>query len=227
MFIEVPLDQVDVTCIRPSARCVSPGRTTCTNSCGGQSPRPSTRSIGLAGKLRFPGNINPLAMRRGGLTSEVGRRKVEVGRGKAEVGRGKGEVGRWEGGSGKRNGVGSSLDLRCTISPQPANLRHQRPAAIRSKGSRRRPETIRFRSSFALPPADGFWEKRGFAGLRVIGQLSNTYIVCEAAAGLSALSISMPPTSAFSSSSSAAAGRWPPRRSSFPKPWTWGSGRRK
>ena len=28
------------------------------------------------------------------------------------------------------------------------------------------------------------WEKRGFAGLRVIGQLHNTYILCEAEEGL-------------------------------------------
>jgi DNA mismatch repair protein MutL len=44
-------------------------------------------------------------------------------------------------------------------------------------------------SSFQLPASSSrlqteIWEKRGFAGLRVIGQLHNTYILCEAEDGL-------------------------------------------
>ncbi len=44
-------------------------------------------------------------------------------------------------------------------------------------------------SSFQLPAFNRqlqteIWEKRGFAGLRVIGQLHNTYILCEAEDGL-------------------------------------------
>ena len=43
--------------------------------------------------------------------------------------------------------------------------------------------------SFQLPASSSstqteIWEKRGFAGLRVIGQLHNTYILCEAEDGL-------------------------------------------
>jgi DNA mismatch repair protein MutL len=45
-------------------------------------------------------------------------------------------------------------------------------------------------SAFSLQPGPShrlqteIWEKRGFAGLRVIGQLHNTYILCEAEDGL-------------------------------------------
>ena len=45
-------------------------------------------------------------------------------------------------------------------------------------------------SAFSLQPGPShrlqteIWEKRGFAGLRVIGQLHNTYILCEAQDGL-------------------------------------------
>jgi DNA mismatch repair protein MutL len=70
--------------------------------------------------------------------------------------------------------VGSSIDLRGKV-PLP-----QEPEV---SGDEPRP------SSFQLPASSShlqteIWEKRGFAGLRVIGQLHNTYILCEAEDGL-------------------------------------------
>jgi DNA mismatch repair protein MutL len=52
------------------------------------------------------------------------------------------------------------------------------------------PEEVEIRpSAFSLQPPTtrlqtDLWEKRGFAGMRVIGQLRDTYIVCEAEDGL-------------------------------------------
>ena len=75
---------------------------------------------------------------------------------------------------GQDVGEASSLDLRGTMPLL------QEPEV--SGGELRPP-------SFQLPAPSSrdqteIWEKRGFAGLRVIGQLHNTYILCEAEDGL-------------------------------------------
>ena len=76
---------------------------------------------------------------------------------------------------GQDVGEASSLDADRGRMPLPQILKESR---------------IPYPASRIQPPASSsitqteIWEKRGFAGLRVIGQLHNTYILCEAEDGL-------------------------------------------
>jgi len=78
-------------------------------------------------------------------------------------------------------GVGSSLDDRGGT-PLPQNSGE---SSIQYPVS-----SIQYPASSPPPQASGFsaqadlWEKRGFSGMRVIGQLRDTYIICEAEDGL-------------------------------------------
>jgi DNA mismatch repair protein MutL len=80
-------------------------------------------------------------------------------------------------------GEASSLDHRGKMPlPQPAE-----DAGVSSSPS---PSAFSLQPSASLPQPSAFrlqteiWEQRGFAGMRVIGQLHDTYIVCEAGDGL-------------------------------------------
>ena len=67
----------------------------------------------------------------------------------------------------------------------PASISRHDAAPTGAGGLRRRAEASQLpASSFSSQPQTEIWEKRGFAGLRVIGQLHNTYILCEAEDGL-------------------------------------------
>jgi len=82
---------------------------------------------------------------------------------------------------GEGVGEASSLDLRGKM-PLPPGMKE--PLQGMQEPS------IPYPASRIQPPASSsstqteIWEKRGFAGLRVIGQLHNTYILCEAEDGL-------------------------------------------
>jgi DNA mismatch repair protein MutL len=71
-------------------------------------------------------------------------------------------------------GEASSLDLRGTM---------PLPLEPEISGGEPRPPSFQLPASSSSTQTE-IWEKRGFAGLRVIGQLHNTYILCEAEDGL-------------------------------------------
>ena len=75
---------------------------------------------------------------------------------------------------GQDVGEASSLDLRGTMPLL------QEPEV---SGDEPRPPSFQLPASSSRAQTE-IWEKRGFAGLRVIGQLHNTYILCEAEDGL-------------------------------------------
>jgi DNA mismatch repair protein MutL len=75
---------------------------------------------------------------------------------------------------GQDVGEASSLDLRGTM-PLPLELE--------ISGGEPRPPSFQL-PAYSSRDQTEIWEKRGFAGLRVIGQLHNTYILCEAEDGL-------------------------------------------
>ena len=80
---------------------------------------------------------------------------------------------------GQGVGEASSLDLRGTMPLPPGMkgpLQGMNEPSIQPPASSLQPPTTRLQTEI--------WEKRGFAGLRVIGQLHNTYILCEAEDGL-------------------------------------------
>jgi len=80
---------------------------------------------------------------------------------------------------GEGVGEASSLDLRGTMPLPPGMkgpLQGMNEPSIQPPASSLQPPTTRLQTEI--------WEKRGFAGLRVIGQLHNTYILCEAEDGL-------------------------------------------
>ena len=70
-------------------------------------------------------------------------------------------------------GEASSLDERRSETPLPQN---DAPPRLQPLTSNLQPLATRLQSEI--------WEKRGFAGMRVIGQLHDTYILCEAEDGL-------------------------------------------
>ena len=80
---------------------------------------------------------------------------------------------------GEGVGEASSLDLRGKMPLPPGmkeTLQGMQEPSIQPPASSLQPPTARLQTEI--------WEKRGFAGLRVIGQLHNTYILCEAEDGL-------------------------------------------
>ena len=80
---------------------------------------------------------------------------------------------------GQDVGEASSLDLRGKKPLPPGmkeTLQGMQEPSIQPPASSLQPSTARLQTEI--------WEKRGFAGLRVIGQLHNTYILCEAEDGL-------------------------------------------
>jgi DNA mismatch repair protein MutL len=122
---------------------------------------------------------------------ETAREAGEIAEGRIEFGRRKGEDRSWkaEGGSENSEGGGreaefggrswkemvgeaSSLDHRGRMPlPQFPEEGDIQPSAFSLQ-----PPTTRLQTDL--------WEKRGFAGMRVIGQLHRTYIICEADDGL-------------------------------------------
>jgi DNA mismatch repair protein MutL len=110
---------------------------------------------------------------------EIERQKDVVAEGGVEFG-----IRRGEGGSANREGGGRGwnefagkdpgLDSRGGT-PLPQNSGE---SSIQHPVSRIPPQASSFSAQTDL------WEKRGFAGMRVIGQLRDTYIICEAEDGL-------------------------------------------
>jgi DNA mismatch repair protein MutL len=135
---------------------------------------------------------------------EFGRRNAEVGKDKLEFGRRNSEGGKERLEFGRRNGEGGKeklefgswkpeigfkkaevrsrtyssnddihlglLDESTTRNAQPAT-RHAQPATRAAQPETRLTQTT-------------IWQKKRFGDMRIIGQLHNTYIVCEADAGL-------------------------------------------
>jgi DNA mismatch repair protein MutL len=106
---------------------------------------------------------------------EVGGRKGEGGRGRAEGGRRKEEEGSWK----------AEDDRGGTPLPQfPEEVGIQHPASsIQHPLTSLRPSAFSLQLSASSLQTD-IWESNGFARMRVIGQLHDTYIVCEAEDGL-------------------------------------------
>ena len=80
---------------------------------------------------------------------------------------------------GEGVGEASSLDLRGKMPLPPGmkeTLQGMQGPSLQPPASSLQPQSARLQTEI--------WEKRGFAGLRVIGQLHNTYILCEAEDGL-------------------------------------------
>ena len=131
------------------------------------------------GKESFGGRLE-FGVRR----AEDGIRKVEVGRWKWEGGSEKAEAGRRDWGENRKEAI-SPEDRGWKPLPQEeppaAGMDRETVKAVSFGGLR--PPSFQPPASSSITQTE-IWEKRGFAGLRVIGQLHNTYILCEAEDGL-------------------------------------------
>jgi DNA mismatch repair protein MutL len=188
LSISVPFDQVDVN-VHPAKSEVRFARPNEVHEAVRQAvaqtlydiDRPAWKPVGYLETPREPGEVAEGRI-------EFGRRKGEGGSWKAEGGRRRGEeVGAGSGSwsqivgeapgrrsQGSFGGVGSSLDDRGgTPLPQVHEKAILPPSAFRLPPS-----------SPSLSSQSDLWETRGFAGMRVIGQLHDTYIVCEARDGM-------------------------------------------
>jgi DNA mismatch repair protein MutL len=188
LSIQVPFDQVDVN-VHPAKSEVRFARPNDVHEAVRRAvaqtlydvDRPAWKPVGYQETPREPGEVAE------GMI-EFGRRKGEGGSWKAEGGRRRGEeveagtrswsqiVGEAPGrrSQGSFGGVGSSLDCR-----------GETPLPQVSQGAVVRHPASGFQEpALGRPAQSDLWERRGFAGLRVIGQLHDTYIICEARDGM-------------------------------------------
>jgi len=200
LFIRIPFDQVDVN-VHPTKTEVRFARSNGVYEAVRRAVAQTVYDVDRPGFRQKTPETNQVrdGKENFGESLEFGGRRGEGGRGKGEGGRGKGEGGSGKWGkdmgevfssedrgwkplpqvepSERGEGVGeaSSLDLRGKM-PLP----QEEPEA---SGGEQRPPSFQLPASSSSTQTE-IWEKRGFAGLRVIGQLHNTYILCEAEDGL-------------------------------------------
>ena len=192
LFIRIPCDQVDVN-VHPTKTEVRFARSNGVYEAVRRAVAQTIYDVDRPGFRQKTPETNQVrdGKENFGDRLEFGGRRGEGGSGKWEGGRGKwgkdmGEVfGPEDRGwkplpqlepSERGEGVGeaSSLDLRGTMPLL------QEPEV---SGDEPRPPSFQLPASSSRAQTE-IWEKRGFAGLRVIGQLHNTYILCEAEDGL-------------------------------------------
>jgi len=213
LFIRIPFDQVDVN-VHPTKTEVRFARSNGVYEAVRRAVAQTVYDVDRPGFRQKTPETNQVrdGKENFGESLEFGGRKGEGGSGKWEGGSGKGEVGRGKWGKdmgeafspedrgwsrlrhsspgcdgreplpqdepparGQDVGEASSLDLRGKM-PLP----QEEPEA---SGGVQRPPSFQLPASSSSTQTE-IWEKRGFAGLRVIGQLHNTYILCEAEDGL-------------------------------------------
>ena len=182
LFIRIPFDQVDVN-VHPTKTEVrfarSNGVYEAVRRAVAQTvydvDQPSWKPVGFQETLRQEGLVAEGRIEFGSGNSEGGVRKVEGGR------RDWGEI-RKEAISPEDRGwkplpqeelPAAGIDGEAVKAVSICKLR---PPSLQPPASSLQPSTARTQTEI--------WEKRGFAGLRVIGQLHNTYILCEAEDGL-------------------------------------------
>jgi DNA mismatch repair protein MutL len=174
LLLEVPYDQVDVN-VHPAKNEVRFARPNDVHELIRRAvaqtlydvDQPSWKPVGFPAIMRKEDGV---AEER----EEFGRRDSEGGRGKAEGAE-----------EAAVQDPASRIPHPVPIVGEASSLDH-RGGTIPSQS----PEEVEIRpSAFSLQPPTtrlqtDLWEKRGFAGMRVIGQLRDTYIVCEAEDGL-------------------------------------------
>ena len=185
LFIRIPFDQVDVN-VHPTKTEVRFARSNGVYEAVRRAVAQTVYDVDQPGFRQKTPETNQVSdgkenfgdrLEFGGRRAEGGIQKGEGGSGRGEGGSGKVEVGRWDSESGRlfRNeneGIKSALDFRGKMPLSPG----MQGPSIQPPASSLQPSTARLQVEI--------WEKRGFAGLRVIGQLHNTYILCEAEDGL-------------------------------------------
>ena len=177
LFIRIPFDQVDVN-VHPTKTEVRFARSNGVYEAVRRAVAQTVYDVdhpGFRQKTPETNQVRDGKENYGGVR-EFGGRRAEGGIRKGEGGREEGR-GRWDSESGRlfRNeneGIKSALDDRGMMPLSPG----MQGPSIQPPASSLQPSTARLQTVI--------WEKRGFAGLRVIGQLHNTYILCEADDGL-------------------------------------------
>ncbi len=184
LFISVPCDQVDVN-VHPAKSEVRFARPNDVHELVRRAVAQTLYDVDQPSWK--PAGFQEIERQKGGVAEgplEFGRRKGEGGSWKEEVGRGKGEEGseNSEGGGRKAEfggrrwneivGEASSLDHRGRMPLPP----FPEEGDIQPSAFSLQPPATRLQADI--------WARRGFAGMRVIGQLHATYIICEAEDGL-------------------------------------------
>jgi DNA mismatch repair protein MutL len=154
LLLKVPFDQVDVN-VHPAKNEVRFARP---NSVHELIRRAVAQTLYDVDRPSWKPIASQEAVRDGGMVAEG---RLEFGSGKEEEGSGESRI----------QHPTSSIEHPPSSIPHPAS-------SIEDRGSR-----IEHRASSHRLQVD-IWEKRGFAGMRIIGQLHDTYILCEAPDGL-------------------------------------------
>ena len=187
IFISVPFDEVDVN-VHPTKNEVRFARQNDVHEAVRRTvaqtlyevDRPGWGNARSSGNEEFrqQGRVSETKGKEfGSRNAEVGKEALEFGMRNAEVGKKRIEFGRLNSKFGKKK-----VEERNSEWERIADFQHQ-TSNIEHPVSTTEP-TIRDSHPASRTAQAPIWQKKRFGGMRVIGQLHNTYIVCEAEAGL-------------------------------------------
>ena len=103
---------------------------------------------------------------------------------RVEVGKNRLECGRQNSGFGKKKVEEGNSEWERVADVQPKTSNTENPVSTTEPAPRTPHPAPRTPHPATRPPQASIWQKKRFGDMRVIGQLHNTYIVCEAEAGL-------------------------------------------